>query len=189
MICTSSATGTDRVEGMPKNPNRPKIKYKKVGRKPKPPNKTKEQKAATRLKKFERTFHVTPQKVITVLTREKGLLNQSAKELKMSRQTLVRYIEKYPACVDALLTARESMGDVAEKKLYELIEAGDVRCLLYYLSTVHRSRGYGIRAEDPSANFGNGPVMIETVNIVGIPSGTYLPKEVAAKDSMVIDHE
>jgi hypothetical protein len=175
---------------MPKNPSRPKIKYKKVGRKPKPPNKTKEEIKANNLKRLEKRFNINPQKVATLLTKEKGLLNHTARLLKMSRQTLVRYIEKYPSCLEALLTAREAMGDVAEKKLYELIEAGDVRCLLYYLSTVHRSRGYGIRAEDPSANIGGGgPVMIETVNIIGIPSGTFLPKEVAQKDSMVIEHE
>ena len=82
------------------------------------------------------------------------------------------------------------MGDKAERKLFEAIEAGDVRCILFYLSTVHRHRGYAHAAEDQSAadSNGRGPVFVETVNIVGIPSGTFLPKEIAAKDNMVIEN-
>ena len=175
---------------MPKKPTRPKIKYKKVGRKPKPPLMTEDEKAAARLKLTEKRFNLNPQKVVRELVKEHGLIARVCKNLKLTRPTLLLYIEKNPICVEALLTARENMGDVAEKKLYELIEAGDVRCILYYLSTVHRNRGYGLRQnEDPAALGHSGPVIIETVNIVGIPSGTFLPKEVAAKDSMVIEHE
>jgi hypothetical protein len=174
---------------MPKNPDRPKIKYKRVGRKPPPPKKTPEEIAARAQAKLEARYHISPTVVCDAIVRERGLLRGVCRMLKMPRTTLVRYIDKHEVCMQALHVARDDMGDVAEKKLYELIEAGDVRCILYYLSTVHRSRGYGLRTdEDPTANNGRGAVFVETVNIVGVPSGTFLPKEIAAKDDMVIDN-
>jgi hypothetical protein len=173
---------------MPKNPNRPKIKYKKVGRKPKPPNKTPEEIAQGRLKKLETRLNITPQRVSSLIHKERGLLTYVCRALKIPRSTLLRYIDKHDLCVEALDQARNAMGDKAEQKLFELIEAGDVRCILYYLSTVHRHRGYGMNNSDAAENNNSGPVFVETVNIVGIPSGTFLPKEIASQDNMVIDN-
>jgi hypothetical protein len=174
---------------MPKNPDRPKIKYKPIKKPKLPPARIPpEEIRAARLAKSERKYKLTPGKVCTTILKERGLLTQVCRLLKTPRNTLVRYIERTPECVEALEHARSAMGDKAEAKLFELIEAGDVRCILYYLSTVHRARGYGLDRNGNGTNGGdNGgggtPVFVETVNIVGIPSGTFLPKE-----APVIEH-
>jgi hypothetical protein len=182
---------------MPRNPDRPKARYKpgygkngqKIVRQP-PPPKSQEQLAAERLAKLEKRLDITPSKVCLMILRERGLLTQVCRSLKIPRTTLTRYIDKHDVCIEAMSHAREAMGDKAEKKLFELIDAGDVRCILYYLSTVHRHRGYGLNAGAEAAGTdGRGPVYVETVNIVGIPSGTFLPKEIAQKDNMVVEHD
>jgi hypothetical protein len=178
---------------MPKNPDRPKLKRKKkIGRGPgRPPRAplTADGAVQRAVAKVETRHHISPKVVSEALLKSHGLLKMAAHALDMPRATLVRYIDRHEVCMETLHAAREGMGDVAEAKLFELIEEGDVRCILYYLSTVHRGRGYGTRnEEDPAGSNGRGPVFVETVNIVGVPSGTFLPKDVATKDSMVIDN-
>jgi hypothetical protein len=188
-----------RVRDMPKNPRPKRLKarykpgYGKNGQKivkPPQPKLTQEEIAARNLEKVEARHGITPHKVATMILKERGLLTQVVRSLKIPRSTLLRYIEKHDVCVEALSHARDAMGDKAERKLFEAIDAGDVRCILYYLSTVHRHRGYGLnRADMPDDNGGGSrPVFVETVNVIGIPSGTFLPKEIANQDNMVIDN-
>jgi len=121
---------------------------------------------------------VTPAKVASVIRREHGLMTNVSKHFGIPYTTMLRYVKHRPECQEAVTSAREAMGDVAEKKLFELIRGGDVRCLLYYLSTVHRNRGYGLRpGESPFDPDGGGkrPVFVDTVNIVAVPSGQFLP--------------
>jgi len=128
---------------MPKNPDRPKIKYKRVKKAPPPPL-TREQIQERNLAKLEKRHRINPAMVTQMILKERGLLTQICRSLKIPRTTLKHYIEKHDECAEALVQAREAMGDKAEKKLFQLIDQGDVRCLLYYLSTVHAARGYGI---------------------------------------------
>jgi len=178
---------------MPQKPSRIRAKikpgYKRNGeRKSGPPPQTAEERMARAVAKVEARHHITPSLVATMLLKHRGLLNGVARALKIPRATLTRYIDKHDDCLLALHSARDAMGDVAEAKLFQAIDAGDVRCILYYLSTVHRARGYGLRQDDTSLDTARGPVCVDTVNIVGIPSSTFLPKEIAAKDNMVVEN-
>ena len=174
---------------MPKNPDRPKIKFKHFKR-PKP-TLTALQRAELALQRTEKKNKINPTKVIASILKNRGLITHVAKELSIHRATLMRYIEKNEICLETLGQARDAMGDLAEKRLFEKIDEGDLRAILYYLSTVHRNRGYSVNAD--SANDMNtargGPVFVETVNIVGIPSGTFLPKDVTPKENLVIDNQ
>jgi hypothetical protein len=166
---------------LPPGHKRPKIKFKRVA-KPKPPPMTAEERAAFHLEKTEARYGINPSTVNAVIMASHGLLTVAAEKLKMSRDALSNYIDKNPACAESLEQARAVMGDVAEGKLFELIKNGDVRCILYYLSTVQRHRGYGQNTADAAENnTGRGPVY---VNIVGVPSGTFLPKV----DNKTIEH-
>jgi hypothetical protein len=177
-------------------PKRPKARvkpgYTRDGQKKvPPPKKTLEEIQAANLAKIEQRHGLTPSLVATLILKHRGLLTSVCRSLKVPRATMNRYVAKHEECMEAMEHARDAMGDVAEKKLFELIDAGDVRCVLFYLSTVHRHRGYAMRPGEEGAggdNNGRGPVFVETVNIVGIPSGTFLPKEVAQRDNMVIEN-
>jgi len=164
--------------------------YTRDGRKKvPPPKKTLEEIQAANLAKVEARHGLTPSLVATMILKQRGLLTQVCRSLKVPRATMNRYIAKHEECMQAMEHARDAMGDTAEKKLFELIDAGDVRCVLFYLSTVHRHRGYALRPGEEGAGEtnGRGPVFVETVNIVGIPSGTFLPKEIAQRDNMIIE--
>lgn len=131
---------------------------------------------------IEHDYKITPKMVCVLVRREHGLMTNVAKALKVPYTTMLRYAKQRPEVQDAVTTAREAMGDVAEKKLFELIRAGDVRCLLYYLSTVHRGRGYGLRpGEGPFDPDGAGKrsMHVDTINIISVPSGKFLsePKQ------------
>lgn len=125
------------------------------------------------------------EEVCRLLAEERGMLTYVAQRLGISRFALRSFIDQSGPCAKALYDAREAMGDVAEKKLFEMIEAGDVRCIMYYLSTAQRHRGYGVkRAED--APFGEAKQVVNTVNIVSIPSGQFLSKDEIA--NLTIDN-
>ena len=168
---------------------RPKIKFKPKGIK-KPKKKSNRHPPSWHKRRYrartEKKYKIKPEKVVEALIKEHGLISPAAKVLNTPRTTLLRYIEQFEVCREALAHAREGMGDVAESKLFQLIEQGDVRCILYYLSTVHRHRGYGLsNSDDPSRFTGSGPTFVETVNIIGVPPGTFLPPD----QPKIIEHE
>lgn len=114
-------------------------------------------------------------KVIEVIYAERGVLIEIARTLGVSRTVIRSFAADRPNVAEALKEAREAMGDTAEKKLYELIEAGDVRCITYYLSTAHRHRGYGIRKDESADMFADKTNYVQTINVIAIPSGQFLP--------------
>ena len=124
----------------------------------------------------EKIHNFSIDKVCDALAQERGMITHAAARLGVTVTLLRNYIGKNSVASKALLEAREAMGDVAEKKLYELIEAGDVRCIFYYLSTVHRHRGYGLKGTDPS-QLGEAKQVVNTINIVSVPAGQFLTKE------------
>jgi hypothetical protein len=133
----------------------------------------------------EATHGLTPQKVCEAIAAEHGMISHIALRLGVSVAHLRVYLGKSSVCAKALLEAREAMGDVAERKLYDLIAAGDVRCIIYYLSTVHKRRGYGLKNTE-EAQFGEAKQIVNTVNIVAIPSGQFLSKDEIA--NLTIDN-
>jgi hypothetical protein len=136
--------------------------------------------SAQRADRLEEKYGLSTTDVVIAITEERGLMSQTAKRLGVTYQVLNDYIKRREACAMALKEARESMGDVAEKKLFEQIEKGDVRCIMYYLSTVHRHRGYGMSrggADEPFVPANQ--IYVEQVNVIGVPSGKYLTAEEA----------
>jgi hypothetical protein len=129
----------------------------------------------TREEKLARKYKINPKMVIDALNEHGGLLAQTALHLGVSRGVLHRYVQENAECAKAAKEAREAMGDIAEQKLHELIRAGDPRMLMYYLSTVHRARGYGVRRGEDDLISANSAPQVNTINIIGVPSGTFLP--------------
>ena len=54
-----------------------------------------------------------------------GIIWVAAKRLKVSRRTLQRFMRKHPQLEDDRQEAIEKMGDLAESKLINLLNAGD----------------------------------------------------------------
>jgi hypothetical protein len=114
-----------------------------------------------------------PAKVIEAITHCRGLLAPAAERLGVSRTNLRGYIGNHSSCMKALKESREALGDLAEKKLFELIEQGDFKAIQFYLNTLCRDRGYGwTKDQMPMGDTGVG--VITTINILAVPSGRYL---------------
>ena len=71
------------------------------------------------------------------------------------------------------------MVDFTRHKLYELIERGDFRAISFYLT---RKGGF-TPPKDGNAGDTNVNVVVQSVKIVSVPSGTFLP----AAESVVRD--
>jgi hypothetical protein len=133
-----------------------------------------------RADRLEEKYGLTTAQVVVAIVEERGLMAKTAARLGVTYQVLRDYITRREACAMALKEAREQMGDTAEKKLFEKIEQGDVRCIMYYLSTVHKSRGYGMsRGEADSAFASPNQIYVEQVNVIGVAPGTFLSPEEA----------
>lgn len=135
--------------------------------------------SANRADRLEQKYGLTTTAVVIAITEERGLVSRIAQRLGITPTVLRDFLRQRDVCAMALKEARESMGDTAEKKLFEQIEKGDVRCIMYYLSTVHKRRGYGM-TRDADPNFaGTNQVYVEQINVIGVPSGQFLSSEEA----------
>lgn len=98
--------------------------------------------ALTETPKKEHADKFTEQEMINALTATKGMRTKAAKRLKCSYNTVVRYINEYPAVAEAEKLSRETMLDAIELKAYAQAMQGDTAMLIFMLKTQGRSRGY-----------------------------------------------
>ena len=76
-----------------------------------------------------------------------GNLAAVARSLGKSRQWLYNYLDKHPDLWETITETRETMLDNVESKLYQKALAGDNTCMLFYLRTQGKKRGYVERSE------------------------------------------
>ena len=94
----------------------------------------------------------TADRIITALLDSDGLLTMAAKKAGVSYSTIKRYTHDYPSVSAAVDTAKESMLDFAENKLFEKIKRGDNVAIIFYLKTQGKRRGYIERQEFTGAD-------------------------------------
>src|SRR4051812_23632116 len=116
--------------------------------------------------------------VLQIIREERGLLEPIAFRLGLTRERLRRFISARAACLTALTEAREGVSDLAERKLISMIEAGDLRAILAWLSSQAKDRGYG-KAGDAAAEIVPGVVV--NVQVVAIPTGSLVSRHDPAK--------
>ena len=90
---------------------------------------------------------LTKAQVIDAIERADGYVSTAAANLKVSRKTVYRFIEKYDDVAEALRDAREAQIDFAEGVLQGLIAEGNVAAVIFYLKTQAKARGYIERTE------------------------------------------
>lgn len=69
-------------------------------------------------------------------------ISATCKALGISRQTWYNYIDDNPSFGVMLSDAEESLLDLSESKLFQHINEGDKTCLIFYLKTKGKNRGY-----------------------------------------------
>ena len=98
-------------------------------------------------------------RIIKAIGECNGLLTMAARKAGVGYTTINRYAHDFPSVHQALIEAKESMLDYAEGKLYGKIKAGDNTCIIFYLKTQGKARGYIERQEFTGE--GGGPVKVE----------------------------
>jgi len=85
--------------------------------------------------------------IIDALQRNGGVIIATAKALNINRVTLWKWLKKYPVLKDAQIQAEESMIDMAESKLFQAVNKGNLTAIIFTLKTKGRNRGYIERQE------------------------------------------
>lgn len=81
-----------------------------------------------------------------------GNIRLIANRLGVSRQTIYSYKKKWKTVEDALKEEKEEMLDLAENKLWKLINDENITAIIFYLKTQGKQRGYIERQEYTGAD-------------------------------------
>lgn len=97
--------------------------------------------------------NITIEKIAEVYKKKGCNITATCAALNISRRTFYQKKEKSKSLQDLLAEADESMLDFAESKLIEHINNNDTTCLIFFLKTKGKKRGYVERTEhDVNAN-------------------------------------
>jgi len=103
----------------------------------------------------------TAKKIIAAIKESKGFLTLAAQKAGVSYITVWRYTQDFPLVKQAVEEAKETMTDFVESKLFEEIRKGNTACIIFYLKTKGKSRGY-IERHEISGEGGN-PIKTEII--------------------------
>lgn len=89
----------------------------------------------------------TDEEYLEAIAKSGGLQSVVAEILGLHVNSVYSRIARNPELRQALYNAGERQKDKAERKLFDLIEAGDFQAVKFFLSTRARDRGYGEKVE------------------------------------------
>ena len=82
------------------------------------------------------------ERLVKLLEANLGHISKSCKELNIARQTYYDWCSEDEDFKIECDNVSESLLDIAEHKLMTKIEEGDNTCIIFFLKTKGRSRGY-----------------------------------------------
>ena len=89
----------------------------------------------------------TAKELTKALQKTHGNIAAAAREVGCSRNTLKRYIEKYPTIAEVFEEERETLIDFAENQLFQQVKEGNITAIIFTLKTIGKHRGYVERQE------------------------------------------
>lgn len=106
----------------------------------------------------------TAEEVIEVIPGSAGVKTTIARRLGVSRHTVDSYLDRWSTVQQAYEDEVESVGDMAESKLYEAMKEGDLSSVRWYLARIRRGK-YTTRQEITGAE--GEPIEIITRRVSG----------------------
>ena len=93
----------------------------------------------------------------------KGNMTAIAASYKVPRSTAYDWVNTWESTRQALIDSRERFVDLAENKLFEKVENGDMNAIFYTLNNAAeaRTRGWGVKQENVN---NTGEVILKIVN-------------------------
>ena len=118
---------------------------------------------------FSKKREDTAQRIIEAIKASNGLLTLAAKKAHVGYTTMWRYTKEFPSVRLAVEEAKETMMDYVEGKLYENIKNGDNACIIFFLKTQGKSRGYIEKQEiEHSGDIGKGAEQLTDEQLIAI---------------------
>lgn len=108
----------------------------------------------------------TAVKIIKAIHESKGLLTLAAAKAGVTYWTVWKYSKDYPSVAKAVDESKESMLDLAEGKLYQEINKGNMTAIIFYLKTQGKRRGYIERSEVTGEN--GAPLAPPVINVIDV---------------------
>ena len=96
----------------------------------------------------------TAKEITKALQGMHGNISAASKLLGCSRNTIKRYVDKYPSVKAVYEEERETLIDFAENQLFKQVQEGNITAIIFTLKTIGKSRGYVERQEVTGANGG-----------------------------------
>jgi len=111
----------------------------------------------------------TAARLIKALRESSGLLTVAAAKAGIGYRTACRYVAEFPSVKQASQEAHERMIDFAESKLYQKIKDGDNACIIFYLKTQGKDRGYIEKQQiEGSVKLSNDPEQFSDEELINI---------------------
>lgn len=113
--------------------------------------------------------------VKAAIARSGGILAEIARSLNVSRGTVTRILKKWPDLVDLIEEEVQTIGDQAERNIFDAIINGDLETSKWYARVKLRDRGYV-----PGSEVGvhqSGPLRITTEIVMERPEETLSDEE------------
>lgn len=95
----------------------------------------------------KRYRHRKPEEVAQALRDARGLVTVAAERLGCDVKTVYDHIKRSPEVARAREEADDRMLDFAEAKLYKSIQDGELKAIIFFLSTKGKKRGYVPKSE------------------------------------------
>jgi GTP cyclohydrolase II len=112
---------------------------------------------------------VTDEQIQKVLIQTGGMISPAAHQLDVTRNAVYKRIRDNPDLRDALEEIRESLIDYAEGQLQRKIREGHPSCIMFYLRTMGKSRGY-VERQELSGKDGKDLVPQKSLNLPPLPA-------------------
>lgn len=106
--------------------------------------------------------HWTKEQIAKALIESKGFQCTAADNLGCNEETIINYKKRYPELVTLINHLKNRQKDHAENMLFKHIDEGDKTCLIFYLKTQCKDRGYTEKSE-VDIN-GGGPLQIKVIH-------------------------
>lgn len=107
----------------------------------------------------------TPEQVIVAIQKSNGLITHAARKLKVTRQTVKNYVDKYPEVKAALDEMRDVLIDEAESALVSAVKRKEAWAISLVLKTIGKERGYVERQEVTGKDGAPIPVAIVKMDV------------------------
>jgi hypothetical protein len=92
--------------------------------------------------------------MLKALKIENGVVQRALQHIKIGTQEHYKWMKEDEEYVKKVIAIDEQLISLAEMKLVEFIERGDLKAIMFFLSRKGRSRGWGDRIDMKSLNEG-----------------------------------